>query len=548
MSTTAVEMTQEAASKEVREVALELNTIKNEMKKIALGGDNEEEKENSFKVTALKITGLPESAQPKIKVELTSPIEEQIITKLYDPLDDNDDEDKNDSRDSGNGNGKDNDGTNEEKEEAVEGDDEEAKEESTKDEDGDDKNKDDSKTEDKEDEVKDGNGDADVDASSATVESPAATVAAAAATPEAKSYVIFKGVDISVATMTINVSDLDIPLGSSAMYDVGPLCEIDVLGGVTKKVTQLEVAIVPKDDGTDIGISTDGGGKNVPTTTAAAATTNDATDNDGGDGGDGGDDETGEEAESQYFLDAVSEEAEGGETTEKTVDADAAEDGEEKGEDQEEGDDETGEKTSSNAKSESNDESIEVVVEEFVDTAEEEKAEEESETKEDEKKEASAEAAATTTPAPAPEEESKGVIVPTCVLSLKIEYNASKGDQQAILEEKYNATVARQAVAVEKLRKIAIAARRAQMAAAASSSSASGTKGENAKPAIKPGFLSKKSKKKEPMFLVRWYEKTIGPNSLFMKVYPIAKNYVLFFGGVFLMHFHGHQLSLPPPV
>ncbi len=60
MSTTtpsATEMTQEAASKDVREVALELNNIKNAMKKISIvenGNDNGGE-ENVFKVTALKV-------------------------------------------------------------------------------------------------------------------------------------------------------------------------------------------------------------------------------------------------------------------------------------------------------------------------------------------------------------------------------------------------------------------------------------------------------------------------------------------------------------
>merc|ERR1712127_730483 len=58
------------------------------------------------------------------------------------------------------------------------------------------------------------------------------------------SHVIFRGIDASTATLTVDLTDLDIPLGSSATYDLAPLCEIDVLGGVTKKITDLKVAIV----------------------------------------------------------------------------------------------------------------------------------------------------------------------------------------------------------------------------------------------------------------------------------------------------------------
>merc|ERR1711976_823172 len=52
------------------------------------------------------------------------------------------------------------------------------------------------------------------------------------------------------------------------------------------------------------------------------------------------------------------------------------------------------------------------------------------------------------------------VIVPVCTLQLKVEYNASMKDQRLLLSEKYNAAVARQTVAVDKLRKIAISVER----------------------------------------------------------------------------------------
>ena len=105
-----------------------------------------------------------------------------------------------------------------------------------------------------------------------------------------KSFAIFKGVDTSVATLTINVSDLDIPLGSSAEYDVGPLCEIDVLGGVTKKITELDVAIVPNDGAGD--------GTVVDEITADAPEKE-------GEEKDNNDAEEGAETESEYFQDAV---------------------------------------------------------------------------------------------------------------------------------------------------------------------------------------------------------------------------------------------------
>ncbi len=299
------------------------------------------------------------------------------------------------------------------------------------------------------------------------------------------SIAIFKGVDISVATLTMDVSDLDIPLGSSAVYDVGPLCEIDVLGGISKRITELEVAIVPDD--------------------------NDGVRNDEIKEGD-------VVNESEHFQDAVSEEGETGSKTDEVAEVEESQDEEKvvdeaKIEEVVEAQDEAATEITDEVESDDT-HKVEVV---DTDIVEEEK---------------------TSIP-----KKTVSVIVPTCILHLKIEYNASVNDQKLILSEKYNAAVARQAVAVEKLRKIAISARRAQIAAAASSGAS-----ENNNPAVKPGFLDKKPKKKEPMFIVRWYEKTIGPKSLLRQVYPIAKNYVLFFAGVVLMHYQGHQLALPPPV
>ena len=301
--------------------------------------------------------------------------------------------------------------------------------------------------------------------------------------PKLTSYALFTGVDTSVATLTFDVSDLDIPLGNSAMYDVGPLCEIDVLGGVTKKVTELAVAIIPDDVDTKV--------------------------------------ELGTESDAELFEDAVSEEGEVSDNVDTTTtieesskplddDVDTAEEGGQK-------------------------EATEEKVEEAQETS---KKDDTADDDGDDEKNEETPASTTTT-----SEEGKSVVLPTCTLHLKIEYNASTRDQEVILNEKHNVLVARKALAVENLRKIAIATRRAQMAAASA-----GPVVKKEKPSVKPGFLNKKPKKKEPMFLIRWYDRALGPNSLIRKVYPIAKNYILFFGGVILMHYQGHQLALPPPV
>jgi len=141
------------ARSEVTETEKEISRIRFALRELASsttdeGGNTDA---NSLKVSVTKVTGLPEAAKPAINVQLSSPIEEQTISEIYDPL-------------------------------------EPTKEGST---------------------------------------------------------VEFEGVDANVATIVLKVSDADVPLGSSAVHDVKPLCEVDVLAGVTKKVTDLEVAIIP---------------------------------------------------------------------------------------------------------------------------------------------------------------------------------------------------------------------------------------------------------------------------------------------------------------
>lgn len=62
------------------------------------------------------------------------------------------------------------------------------------------------------------------------------------------SLIKFDGVETSVATLVISAKDADIPLGSSAPYDLAPLCAIDAMDVKEKYVSELPVAIMA--DGT----------------------------------------------------------------------------------------------------------------------------------------------------------------------------------------------------------------------------------------------------------------------------------------------------------
>ena len=64
-------------------------------------------------------------------------------------------------------------------------------------------------------------------------------------------------------------------------------------------------------------------------------------------------------------------------------------------------------------------------------------------------------------------------------------------------------------------------------------------------------ILTKKkemAKKKEDVFRLILYERTIGTNSNARKLLPLAKNYIIFIGAVTLMHLRGQELALPPPI
>jgi len=135
---------------------------------------------------------------------------------------------------------------------------------------------------------------------------------------------------------------------------------------------------------------------------------------------------------------------------------------------------------------------------------------------------------------------------PICAVKLRVEFEPSTKDLQEAISDKLNEASKKKALAINRLRQSAAAVSRS---AKASDSTAADSSSSGA--AVKSGFLNKKTadtKKKEPNFMVRWYEKTLGPNSLMRTVGPIMKNYVIFFAAVIYMHYRGQDLALPPPV
>ena len=59
------------------------------------------------------------------------------------------------------------------------------------------------------------------------------------------STVRFKGVDSSVATLTVSAYDVNVPLGSGAGHDVALLCKFDPMKPAGKAVMMIDVEIVP---------------------------------------------------------------------------------------------------------------------------------------------------------------------------------------------------------------------------------------------------------------------------------------------------------------
>ena len=71
------------ARMEVMEGEGEMQKIKADLWSVAASGDKNL---NYLRLSVTKVTGLPESAMPRFKLQLSSPIEELELTKIWDPL------------------------------------------------------------------------------------------------------------------------------------------------------------------------------------------------------------------------------------------------------------------------------------------------------------------------------------------------------------------------------------------------------------------------------------------------------------------------------
>ncbi|GAX11755.1 hypothetical protein FisN_7Lh134 [Fistulifera solaris] len=142
---------------------------------------------------------------------------------------------------------------------------------------------------------------------------------------------------------------------------------------------------------------------------------------------------------------------------------------------------------------------------------------------------------------PANAQEGDVVTEPVCTLTLRLSFQPSVKDQRDQLYEKLNVETRQKAAAVEELRQVALAASRQQM-----------QQGVVQKPpAVSSGFLNSRSLEKPKGMVAKmtqWYNRTLGPDSLLRRTFPIAKNYLIFFGAVGLFHFRGQHLALPPPM
>jgi len=381
----------------------------------------------------------------------------------------------------------------------------------------------------------------------------------------------------------------------SAAHPVIPMCEIDFLGGgVRKKVTDLTVAIVTDIDASSSASTSLGESKKEEEeeeTSAKVENEEEAPTSEVAEEKEEEEEETSAKVENEEEAStpevAEEKEEEGNDETAAKVDAVEIDD-----KTSEEANDTDGTTTKSDVQVESTDEFEDAVSkedeEELVDAKSEESdgvvvptpanaesEEEESEKlaesdgvfvstpasaelekvvpdtssgkddvikKEEEKEESKLQPSTTSSPATT----TTTVLVPTCSVDIRVEFNPSPRDEKDALYDLLNKASKKKAMAIDRLRKAAAAMN--QVKASAGPSSTMVTRSE----AVKAGFLNKSSKsslaKKEPMALVRWYRRVLGPQSLARAMFPVAKNYLLFFGSILAFHFQGYQLALPPPV
>ena len=83
MSAEAARSIMDHARMEVIEGEGGMQRIKAALRSVAAGGD---ETLNCLRLSATEVTGILESAMPRFKLQLSSPIEELELTKIWDPL------------------------------------------------------------------------------------------------------------------------------------------------------------------------------------------------------------------------------------------------------------------------------------------------------------------------------------------------------------------------------------------------------------------------------------------------------------------------------
>uniref|UniRef100_A0A7S1Y2D0 Uncharacterized protein n=1 Tax=Grammatophora oceanica TaxID=210454 RepID=A0A7S1Y2D0_9STRA len=135
-------------------------------------------------------------------------------------------------------------------------------------------------------------------------------------------------------------------------------------------------------------------------------------------------------------------------------------------------------------------------------------------------------------------EESKTSTEPICTVTFRISFKPSVQDVREELYTLLNEATQKKSKAIDQMRK---------SAAAVSRSTPPTSPSFRASPAMKAGFLNKK-KKQQKSRLVELYERTLGPQSLIRQLFPVAKNYFIFAGVVWLCHYRGQYLALPAPV
>jgi len=130
--------------------------------------------------------------------------------------------------------------------------------------------------------------------------------------------------------------------------------------------------------------------------------------------------------------------------------------------------------------------------------------------------------------------------IPSKTISISIHFTPGTKDKTEKLYDMLNRAVKKKETVINDLRKVASAmSREAQQSSTGDATSKSGGK------AVKAGFLNSSKTSSTTTKLTDFYKKWSGR---VIGIFLVTKEYLLFFGGVALIHYQGHQLALPAPV